>query len=883
MVGTPGDVVRPTVPRWPLTARENELGAITEVLDPLGPPGLLIVGSPGVGRTRLLEEALDSATRAGWVGYGVRAVSAGKCVPLGALAGLDTNAAVAEVLSASERIDGALAKLAAVTAGQPVLLGVDDAHLLDDMSTYLLAQVLHRGLAKVVITTRRGPSPSNALLRLWKDGLLRRVDVDALHRHRCDELVCAVLDGSVAEGCLSALWDLSRGNLVYLRHLLEQETQRGNLVEVDDCWQLRAEPNVSPALRELVLVETGFTAGPVWDVVDVVAAAEWIEHRHLAQLVDRQAIADAERAGLVTTIDDSGEIIVVSHPLYARVSLAQQGPLRTRHLRGRVASVLSVPDGDRRVDPVRLGLLWLDSDLAPNPVVFSEAAEAALARMDLAHAETCARAAMAADGDDRSRVRYAYCLALLGRGGDAADVLSEVSATVLDDDVYRRYVNARELTALSMLAGRTGQESPEPAAPRACRRQEQQADVIRALSSAYANDPAGILESIETVDYSDLDALGRSTFLATRAVACVERGQRDSVLDDVDHDWARLESAGDPLGIVIAVELYVRALVLAGRTAQAAAVTERADAALTGASEPACRLLSAVKGVTALAAGDIGTAVKRLRPAAVDLGESVVAQALSYRYRLLYAIAAARAGHADDAAAALEAVRVSGRVKADGDPVLALARAWVAAARGELDVACEAARTGVEQARHNGQLASEAMCLQTSALLGDTDAAPRLTHLATEVGNRRANDAARFARALSTGNGDGLAEASVHFEKAGELLVAADAAAHAARAYSAQGASGRTLVCTARARKLATRCGVRFLPALVGCAVPELFTPRQLAIAELILAGRTNRDIGAALSLSVRTVEGHIYRASQRTGVQGRRELASLIIEFVDR
>ncbi len=882
MVGTPGDVVRPTVPPWPLTARANELGAITEVLDPLGPPGLLIVGSPGVGRTRLLEEALDLAARAGSTGCGVRAVSVGRCVPFGALADAETNAALSELFSQSDRFDGALARFAAVTAGQPVVLGIDDAHLLDDMSTHLLGQVLQRGLAKGVLTTRSGHPPSNAVLRLWKDGVLRRIDVEALPRRRCDELVGAALGGPVSEECLAALWDLSRGNLVYLRHLLEHEVQCGNLVEADQRWELRDGPNVSPALRDLVVVETGFTAGPVWDVVDVVAAAEWIEHRHLAELVDRQAIADAERAGLVTTIDDSGEIIVVSHPLYARVALAQQGPLRTRHLRGRVASVLSAPDRAHRVDDVRLGLLWLDSDLPPDPVVFSAAAEVALARMDLASAELCAWAAVSADGTDRSRVRYAYCLALLGRGAEAANALSEVCTPTLDDEVYRRYVNARELSALSGTAGRhTG--AAEPRAPRACRHQEQQAGVIRALSSAYGNDPVGILESIENVDYSNLDALGRSTFLATRAVARVERGQRDSVLDDVDHDWARLESAGDPLGIVIAVELYVRALVLSGRTAQAAAVAERADAALTGASEPARRLLSAVKGVTALAAGDIGTAVKRLRPAAVDLGESVVAQALSYRYRLLYAIAVARAGRADDAAAALEAVRVSGRVKADGDPVLALARAWVAAARWELDVACEAARTGVEQARHNGQLASEAMCLQTSALLGDTDAAPRLTHLATEVGNQRANDAARFARALSRGNGDGLAEASVHFERAGEFLVAADAAAHAARAYRAQGAPDRMLVCTARARRLAARCGVEFLPALAGSAVPELFTPRQLAIAELIRQGRTNREISAALSLSVRTVEGHIYRASQRTGVQGRRELASLIIEFADR
>jgi DNA-binding CsgD family transcriptional regulator len=48
----------------------------------------------------------------------------------------------------------------------------------------------------------------------------------------------------------------------------------------------------------------------------------------------------------------------------------------------------------------------------------------------------------------------------------------------------------------------------------------------------------------------------------------------------------------------------------------------------------------------------------------------------------------------------------------------------------------------------------------------------------------------------------------------------------------------------------------------------------------LIGQGRTNRDIADALSLSLRTIEGHIYRASFKAGVTTRAELADLVKQF---
>ena len=48
-------------------------------------------------------------------------------------------------------------------------------------------------------------------------------------------------------------------------------------------------------------------------------------------------------------------------------------------------------------------------------------------------------------------------------------------------------------------------------------------------------------------------------------------------------------------------------------------------------------------------------------------------------------------------------------------------------------------------------------------------------------------------------------------------------------------------------------------------------------VIELVVAGLSNRQIADQLVMSVRTVEGHVYRACQRVGAQSREELASII------
>ena len=57
-------------------------------------------------------------------------------------------------------------------------------------------------------------------------------------------------------------------------------------------------------------------------------------------------------------------------------------------------------------------------------------------------------------------------------------------------------------------------------------------------------------------------------------------------------------------------------------------------------------------------------------------------------------------------------------------------------------------------------------------------------------------------------------------------------------------------------------------------ASPDALTPTEERVAALVAEGRTNREVGAILVVSERTVEGHLSRIYAKIGVRSRAELA---------
>ena len=147
--------------------------------------------------------------------------------------------------------------------------------------------------------------------------------------------------------------------------------------------------------------------------------------------------------------------------------------------------------------------------------------------------------------------------------------------------------------------------------------------------------------------------------------------------------------------------------------------------------------------------------------------------------------------------------------------------------------------------------------------------------------SQRAGLVARWAAALAEHDGGKTLLALSHdLELMGDRVAAADAAAHAALVFRRQNRRGPALTASGRADQLIAATGAR-TPATQAAATPLPLSNREREIAVLISQGLSNSEIAEALTLSVRTIEGHIYRACARVDAATRSELAQLIGPFV--
>src|SRR3978361_1058399 len=171
---------------WPLTGRAEELTAINDVLRAHGPyAGVVSAGSAGLGKTRLAREAMTAARHYGWTVRWASGTLAAQSIPLGAFAQwVDRFEG-----NALQTVGSAINAMAASPEGGPVLVVVDDARLLDNLSAFVLHQLVLRHAVTVIATVRTGAPAPDAVTGLWKDGLLRRLDLQPLSQTESDALL----------------------------------------------------------------------------------------------------------------------------------------------------------------------------------------------------------------------------------------------------------------------------------------------------------------------------------------------------------------------------------------------------------------------------------------------------------------------------------------------------------------------------------------------------------------------------------------------------------------------------------------------------------------------------------------------------------------------
>ncbi len=861
--------------RWPLIGRGAELRVVDEALTGGEHNGVIVAGQAGVGKTRLAHEAAAAMAAKGWAVSRLAGTATGRPVMLGAFARWTDDFDATPLAMVHQVLTG----LTAGAGDAPLLVLIDDAHLLDGMSALVMHQLVMQEIATVVATIRSGEPAPDAVTSLWKSGALTRLELKPLSRAESDELLRSVLDATVSADCAARMWKLTRGNVLFLRHLVEQERSSGRLTSETGEWCWTGTPSVSPSLTELVELVIGAVPDRVQEVVDLVAVAEPIDRSTLASLIAPGPIEEAEERGLISA-SSTTDTIYVGHPLYAEVRLNQCGPLRLRRLRGSIATAMASGDRSAQADPLRLGLLWLESDLPANPELLSRAANIARSRLDLELAERLARAAVAANAGAATELLLAYILFLLEKGTDAEELLDTLDGK---DRPETGFVNPTILRSANQLwvlrSPETSWDLVENALNQRNGAPADDLHAFRTVQLALAARPSDTVSAAAAVDYGQLDQFGQILGLCAETLALADLGQPKRATAKAAAGYLVVgESPQNSFQGTGLTEFHAFALMAGGYVDDAFAVAEDRLAQCAGLPGLARSMATAVVGMTALGKGDLTTAVRCLSAASTDIGRYGEISGIFYRFRILHTEALARSGDVDAALTALAAMRRARHpAYAYVESAFLLSEAWVAAARGRVTEACAIASRAAEFARAHGQPAREVMCLQTAAQFGDTDVDARLAELVALVDGPRASVSARYARALANDDAAGLEEASREFEGMGDVLAAADAAAQAATCYRHAGRRGGALTSSDRAHQLASDCGGASSPALAAERLTIPFTQREREVAVLVSQGLSNREVAEAISLSVRTVEGHVYRASVKAGTATRSDLSSVI------
>lgn len=868
---------------WPFVARSEEFRVALDALHtPSEHSGVVLRGEGGVGKTTLAHQLAESLIADGWTKRAVLGTKTGHAVPLGAfnpLVFIDHARDPAVMLAVAYR---------ELAATEKTVLVVDDAQYLDPLSALLVSQLAMGGRQRLIVTCRSGEPVHDAVAALWKEQLLLRIDLEPFSRSETAELVASVVGGEVDDVAIDRLHRLSSGSPLILRGLVTAALADGALARRDGRWVINAEFHFDPDLTEVVESQLLTLSPAQREVVEIVATAEVLDWRILRELCDSEDIAGAERVGAVQVVGDGSQTLVqIANPILGEVIRQQCGLARTRVLNTMLAKSLSKHLGDVREKTgaegtdvrttIQLAQFTMRGDAPADLDLVVSAAASAVTMANLTLGEELARFAWDRGGSIDAAIVLADALAWQGRGPEAEAILGALDPDGSDVWATLRWGGVR---AANLFFGCGRPDAARDVLATVRRRVPPGQDMyaMAAIEASFAF----FGRDLQTAVAVGLDAL-RSEILPTAAVwaalatsgALALSGRFAEVpeIAEIGSRAADLCESGPQRYALGFTEIF--GLTGSGDLAGAERVCRRYTTMTSGVPQ-AEAIVNALNGRVQLARG-------ALTPACDQLQRSLWAMSGSLPPTWVMLVAAwfaqaegARGNAAAAAQGLAKAEEANGPHVAVFEPDLALARAWVCAASGETTTARDHAVSAARIARTAGMLTMEIAALHCAIRLGDRSQATRLGQLTRLAPSPMTSAVSAHARGLADRDGDRLDDAARRFEGFGAMAMAADAYAHAAREHARAGARAKEFASSARAHELAGHGDVH-TPALGAADTPLPITDREREIATLVGEGLTNRQVADRLGVSVRTIDGHLYRIFGKLGIDDRDQLALLI------
>jgi DNA-binding CsgD family transcriptional regulator/type II secretory pathway predicted ATPase ExeA len=872
--------------RWPLAGRSEELSRLTAAL--VARRGAVITGPAGAGKTTLAMMCLQLVRDREMSVARTTATLASRRLPFGTLAPILPPDLGIDRLSRDGH--GQLLRFyaRAVTTraqGRPLVVFVDDAHLLDDGSATLMHHLALTRAATVLVTVQSGAPAPDSVVAMWKDGLAERIELGALGDAAIEELLVTVLGGPVDAASVRQLADRSRGNPLYLRELVTGAMQTGALAEQGCIWRLRTG-GLRPTARlaELVALRLGDLSDAERDVLELLALGEPLGQAWLDKLADPSAVAALERKGLIASRMDSRRVEVwLTHPVYGDVVRAEITALRERALARSLAEVVEATGGRRREDSLLLASLRLSGG-GGSAELLTAGAVAARARHDHFLAERLARAALAEGGGFEARFIAAEAAHFQGRPGQAERELASLAATAASDEERARVALIRHDNAF-FLQGREADSRLIDDEAGAITDPYWRDELLsrRLLVMGTSRGPQAPMEAGAALLRRPGSA-ARTAVHVMVSYGLVRLGRLDEAIKLLNPilESTATPAADEPWDKWALYGVAIYALICAGRLGEAEATLSRAwvlvaDRPATEARSYVGHWLAAVH----LEQGRVGSAFRRATESytlAQQLGRavrsrwpaSIAAQALAL---------AGQAGRAAETLAALDALDLPANLLNETD--LIQARAWATAAAGDLPGARDQLEAAACLGEQIGDLIGATSALHGLARLGRArHVAARLAALADHVDGDLVAARAAYATAIADRDSEALDKVSGNFELLGAHLYAAEASADAAIFLRRAGRARYAAAVEQKAGRLLARCEGAITPAVQAITARVFLTPGELDAARQAAAGRSSRQIAADMQLSVRTVESRLQRVYEKLGVGGRHELGDALADL---
>jgi len=867
---------------WPLAGRDDLLELIVDTSAQPSVCGVVLVGAPGVGKTRLAREACARLGRQGSQIAWATATHAAATVSFGAFPHLLPK--LAQRAGALEVIQHFAERFSAPHERRPVL-AIDDAHLLDSASIALVHHLARHGRGFLVLTALAGGPMPDALLALWKERIAVRVEVPPLAIEHVDAFLAGMPGDPFDAISRGRLRDLCAGNPLLLREMVNAGLETGTLRTIDGFrhWTVDAD-FVTDRLADVVESQSGASNAQIRSVLEVLACANPLNHALVERLTDNASLIEAERQQLISFNLSGGRLLAgLTVPGYGEVIRARMPTSRRRTIYRTLADALVQLPRRRADDILHLAHWRLLGGQKATPVELIAAARRAAALLDFPAAARLAIAARHARGGAAADLALAEILSAQGCHAEAATVLPSTGLDTRDRirvgvlDALIRFWRPGSVPATAESAARKG--LPAPVFMGGAGAQGRHHALMRA-TQAWPDLLDGEVRSV--LDRGGA-ALSDRLPLVARMSACAAATVAAGLLGRTG-DVERYAAAGQATTRGCAAKVMLKyahclATLHCGSLPEAARIAEDGyRSAIEARVEPLAGEWAGLRGMIARAQGRVHAAQAALR-------ESVVLLARCDRMRIGRVILAelagayGMAGDAEQARAWLS--RMDEYEAPPGvllNPWIDRNRAWVAAA--ELDMAGAVAWSlkTAASARATDQPTIEAAALFDAVRLGAArDVSERLAELARQTAVAGVAVLASVAATLAASDARRADALAQELWRLGYLLPAAEAATAAYRMHARASRRSSGYAALARAREMLSECGGARTPMLDLTGIHAELTERELQVARFAADGCSGQDIADRLGLSRRTVNNHLGRVYAKLGLTGRQDLSELM------